>query len=178
MPFFLLNNHDMAKKNITPSVPVSDDSMERLARIMNDSPTIIKLYGTEWEIRALRPGTQWLIAEEACKIVKQENVTMGDVIRLFAVNMPSVTRVITLALLNNKKDIYGERYQQVYDTLMWGEYNIKDWAVLLSEILNLIDVDFFLASTNVVKILRQNTLDRKTTMEEQRQYLHARNGEE
>lgn len=169
---------DMAKNTNTPATPVSDASMERLARIMNDSPTIIKLRGTEWELKALRPGTQWLIAEEACKIVNQENLTMGDVIKLFAVNMPSVTRVITLALLNNKKDIYGERYQKVYDTLMWGDYDVKDWAVILSEILNLIDVDFFLASTNVVKILRQNTLDRKTTMEEQRQYLHARSGEE
>ena len=169
---------DMGKKTNTPATPVSDASMERLARIMNDSPTIVKLRGTEWELKALRPGTQWLIAEEACKIVNQENLTMGDVIKLFAVNMPSVTRVITLALLNNKEDIYGERYQKVYDTLMWGDYDVKDWAVILSEILNLIDVDFFLASTNVVKILRQNTLDRKTTMEEQRQYLHARSGEE
>lgn len=169
---------DMGKNTNTPATPVSDASMERLARIMNDSPTILKLRGTEWELKALRPGTQWLIAEEACKIVNQENLTMGDVIKLFAVNMPSVTRVITLALLNNKKDIYGERYQKVYDTLMWGDYDVKDWAVILSEILNLIDVDFFLASTNVVKILRQNTLDRKTTMEEQRQYLHARSGEE
>lgn len=169
---------DMGKNTNTPATPVSDASMERLARIMNDSPTIVKLRGTEWELKALRPGTQWLIAEEACKIVNQENLTMGDVIKLFAVNMPSVTRVITLALLNNKKDIYGERYQKVYDTLMWGDYDVKDWAVILSEILNLIDVDFFLASTNVVKILRQNTLDRKTTMEEQRQYLHARSGEE
>lgn len=168
----------MGKKTNTPATPVSDASMERLARIMNDSPTIVKLRGTEWELKALRPGTQWLIAEEACKIVNQENLTMGDVIKLFAVNMPSVTRVITLALLNNKEDIYGERYQKVYDTLMWGDYDVKDWAVILSEILNLIDVDFFLASTNVVKILRQNTLDRKTTMEEQRQYLHARSGEE
>lgn len=169
---------DMGKNTNTPATPVSDASMERLARIMNDSPTIVKLRGTEWELKALRPGTQWLIAEEACKIVNQENLTMGDVIKLFAVNMPSVTRVITLALLNNKEDIYGERYQKVYDTLMWGDYDVKDWAVILSEILNLIDVDFFLASTNVVKILRQNTLDRKTTMEEQRQYLHARSGEE
>lgn len=169
---------DMGKNTNTPATPVSDASMERLARIMNDSPTILKLRGTEWELKALRPGTQWLIAEEACKIVNQENLTMGDVIKLFAVNMPSVTRVITLALLNNKKDIYGELYQKVYDTLMWGDYDVKDWAVILSEILNLIDVDFFLASTNVVKILRQNTLDRKTTMEEQRQYLHARSGEE
>ena len=42
---------------------VSDDAMSRLARLMNDSPTILKLRGTEWEVRSLKPGTQWLIAE-------------------------------------------------------------------------------------------------------------------
>lgn len=156
------------KKEVTPRTPVTDDAMARLARLMNDSPSIMKLHGTEWEIHALKPGTQWLIAEEACKIVERENMTMGDVIKQFAVNLPSVCRVLALALLNDKSRIYSEEYNQAYETLMWGEYDMKDWAVLLSEILNLVDVDFFFASTNVVKTLRRNTLDRKTTTEEQK----------
>lgn len=153
---------------ITPQSPISDQSMARLAQIMNDSPSLVKLAGTEWQIKSLRPGTQWLIAEEACKIVEKENMTMGDVIQQFAVNMPSVTRVIALALLNDKDRIYGPEYTQVYDRLLWGDYEIRDWAFLLTEILNLIDVDFFFASTNVVKTLRQNTLKRVTTMQEQK----------
>lgn len=153
---------------ITPKTPVSDNSMARLARLMNDSPTMMKLHGTEWEIHALKPGTQWLIAEEACKIVDMENMAMGDVLKQFAVNLPSVCRTLTLALLNDKQRIHGEEYKEVYELLMWGEYDMKDWAVLLAEILNLVDVDFFFASTNVVKTLRRNTLDRKMTMEEQR----------
>lgn len=153
---------------VTPKTPVSGNSMARLARLMNDSPTMIKLHGTEWEIHALKPGTQWLIAEEACKIVDRENMAMGDVLKQFAVNLPSVCRTLTLALLNDKERIHGEEYKEVYELLMWGEYDMKDWAVLLAEILNLVDVDFFFASTNVVKTLRRNTLDRKMTMEEQR----------
>lgn len=155
-------------RNNTPQTPVSDDAMAKLAQLMNDSPSMIKLHGTEWEIRALKPGTQWLIAEEACKIVERENMTMGDVIKQFAVNLPSVCRVLTLALLNDKGRIYGDEYKRVYETLMWGEYYMKDWAVLLSEILNLVDVDFFFASTSVIKTLRLNTLSRKTTTEEQK----------
>lgn len=153
---------------VTPKTPVSDNSMSRLARLMNDSPTMMKLHGTEWEIHALKPGTQWLIAEEACKIVDRENMAMGDVLKQFAVNLPSVCRTLTLALLNDKQRIHSEEYKEVYELLMWGEYNMKDWAVLLAEILNLVDVDFFFASTNVVKTLRRNTLDRKMTMEEQK----------
>lgn len=168
--------HDIMAKDTTPQTPISGESMERLARLMNDSPTITSLHGTEWEIHALKPGTQWLIAEEACKIVKGENMAMGDVIKEFATNMPAVARVITLALLNDKGKIYGQQYQQVYDTLMWGEYNIKDWAQLLFEVVSLVDVDFFFASTNAVATLRMMTLERKMTMKEQESSTAARNG--
>ena len=88
---------------VTPGKRVSDESMERLARIMNDSPSIMKLHGTEWCIKGLKPGVQWLIAEQACRIVKGEKLSMGDVIKEFAVNLPAVAHVITLALLNDKE---------------------------------------------------------------------------
>lgn len=152
---------DADKKIVEPNSPLSDEAMEKLARIMNDSPTIVKLQGTEWQIHALKPGTQWLIAEEACKIVKGENMSMGDVIKEFATNLPSVAKVITLALLNDKERIKSEEYQHVYDQLLWGDYDIKDWATLLVEILNLLDVDFFFASTNVVQTVRSQALMRK-----------------
>lgn len=158
----------MENKAVKPESPISDKAMAQLARLMNDSPSIVKLHGTEWEVHSLKPGVQWLIAEEACKIVDKENMSMGDVIRQFSVNLPSVVRVITLALLNDKGKIYGEDYGRVYELLMWGEYTVRDWATLLAETLNLIDVDFFFASTNAIKTLRQRTLDRKTTMEEQK----------
>lgn len=143
--------------------PLSDEAMERLARLMNDSPTIVKLGGTEWEIRSLRVGTQWLIAEEACKIVKNEKMSMGDVIKEFAKNMPSVARVITLALLNDKEKIHNkETYSEVYDMLLWSEdIKLRDWAMLLFEILKMVDMDFFFASTNVVQTIREKTLSRK-----------------
>ena len=149
-------------KRVTPSTPLSDVAMERLAQIMNDTPTIVRLQGTEWEIKALKPGTQWMIAEEACKIVNGENLSMGDVIKEFAVNLPSVAKVITLALLNDKDRINSDEYQQIYDQLLWGDYDIKDWATLLVEILNLLDVDFFFASTNVIQTVRNQALTRKT----------------
>ncbi len=153
---------DVKKKVTTPSSPISDEAMERLAQIMNDSPTIVKLNGTEWRITALRPGTQWLIAEEACKIIKSEKMSMGDVIKEFSVSLPSVARVITLALLNDKERIHSDEYGRLYDLLLWGDYGLRDWTTLLVEILNLLDVDFFFASTNVVQTVRKQALTRKT----------------
>ena len=152
---------DCAKKVVSPNSPISNEAMARLAQIMNDSPTIVKLQGTQWEIRALKPGTQWMIADEACKMVKKENLSMGDVIKEFASNLPSVAKVITLALLNDKDRINSDEYQKVYDQLLWGDYDIRDWATLLVEILNLLNVDFFFASTNVIQTVRNQTLTRK-----------------
>lgn len=150
------------RERITPKSPLSDEAMERLVQIMNDTPTIVKLKGTEWQIRALKPGTQWLIAEEACKIVKKEKLSMGDVVKEFASNLPSVARVLTLALLNDKDRINSEEYSEVYDNLLWGDFTMENWVALLVEILNLIDVDFFFASTNVIQTVRSQTLTRKT----------------
>lgn len=145
-----------------PDSPLSDEAMGRLAQLMSNSPSLLTLGGTEWEIRALKPGTQWLIAEEACKMVKKEKMSMGDVIKEFASNLPSVARVITLALLNDKKRIYSDEYQTVFDLLMWGNLNMDNWITLIVEILNLLDVDFFFASTNAVQTFRNQALERKT----------------
>ena len=91
---------------------------------------------------------------------------MGDVINGFAVNMPAGGRGITLSLLNDKKRIDSEDYQQVDDRLLWGDYDIKDWATLLVEILNLLDGEFFFASTNVIQTVRNQALMRKKQADE------------
>ena len=156
------------KNNNNPGSPLPDEAMDRLAAIMNDSPSIVKLYGTEWEIHALKIGTQWLIAEETGKIVANEKMTMGDIIKGMAANLPSVCRVLTLALLNDKEKIHGECYNRIYDRFMWGEYKMRDWMRLITEIYEMLDVDFFIANTNALKTLRQKTLGRKTMLEEQK----------
>lgn len=162
------------KKKVSPDSPVSDEAMAQLAKIMNDSPSLLRLHGTEWEIRGLKPAVQWLIAEQACKVVDGENKSMGDVIKEFATNMPAVAHVLTLALLNSKerifsdyeKKVYSDEYHKVFDTLMWGDYDLKDWALLLGEVLNLINTDFFFQTISVLKTVREMTLKRKITKAE------------
>ena len=152
---------------------VSFESMERLAKVMNDSPTIIKMKDYEFAITALKPGTQWLIAEEACKIMKAEKGNMEDVIKQFAINIPSVVHVITLAILNDKDSIfkniktreYSAEYETVYDTIMW-ETSPDNWLSLLVEIMNMLSMDYFFQSTNAVAMIREAALWRKMKMEE------------
>lgn len=152
---------------------VSFESMERLAKVMNDSPTIIKMKDYEFAITALKPGTQWLIAEEACKIMKAEKGNMEDVIKQFAINIPSVVHVITLAILNDKDSIfkniktreYSAEYETVYDTIMW-ETSPDNWLSLLVEIMNMLSMDYFFQSTNAVAMIREAALGRKMKIEE------------
>jgi len=177
MAVYRANKNDKSRKSdniIQPQTPISDEAMERLAKIMNDSPSIVKLHGTEWEIHGLKPAVQWLIAEEACKVVKSEKMSMGDVLREFSTNLPTVVNVITLALLNNKERIfsdygrktYSDEFKRIRDVLMWGDYTVRDWILLLGEILQLIDVNFFFESTSVIKTVREMTLGRKMTKAE------------
>lgn len=144
----------------------SDEAMERLAQIMTDSPSLIKLADTEWAITALKPAVQWEIAKIACDIHKVEKASYSDVLKGFSTNLPAVVRVLTLALLNDKERIANE-YDKVYDTLMW-ESNPREWGTLLFEVLNLQDIGFFLQTTQIVEMFRQTTLQRKTTMAEQK----------
>ena len=152
---------------------ISVDAMERLAKIMNDTPSIIRMKQTEFAITALKPGTQWLIAEESCKIMKAEQGNFKDVIKQFAINIPSVVHVITLAILNDKNRIfedyksrkYSEEYQSVYDTIMW-ETSPDNWLSLLVEIMNMLSMDYFFQSTNAVAMIRESALGRKMKMEE------------
>jgi hypothetical protein len=153
---------DEAKRKSTKVA--SDEAMEKLVRVMTDAPSLVKLANAGWEVRALKPAVQWEIAKIACDIHKVENATYGDVLKGFATSLPDIVRVITLALLNDKKRI-DEEYDLVYDTLMW-ESNPSEWANVLLEILNLQDIGFFLQITQVTEIFRQSTLQRKKTMDE------------
>lgn len=161
------------KKN--PS-EVSLEAQERLAEILSDSPRLVSLNGTEWEVRALRMGTQYLIAQEVIKINKVENATYGDVVKQFAVSMPSVLKVLTLALLNDKNKIFkngnenegfSELYEATYNTLAW-ECETSEFGNILLETLQLLDTSFFLDATHIVEMFKVATTARRTTTKEQK----------
>lgn len=157
-------------------VEVSLEAQERLAEILTDSPRLVSLKGTEWEIRALRMGTQYLIAQEVIKINKVENANFGDVVKQFAVNIPSVLKVLTLALLNDKDKIfangdesagYSELYEATYNTLAW-ECEVSEFGNILLETLQLLDTSFFMESCRIVEMFRVATTARRTTTKEQK----------
>ena len=176
------NKNESVVKEMKPKVVKKDPSevplsaQERLAEILGDSPRLISLNGTEWEIRALRMGTQYLIAQEVIKINKVENANYGDVVKQFAVNIPSLLKILTFALLNDKKKIFkdGEEtegfsdlYEATYNTLAW-ECNVNEFGNIFLETLQLLDVGFFTESCRIVEMFKVATTARRTTTKEQK----------
>lgn len=165
----------MAKKKDTYR-EVTLDAQARLAEILNDSPRLVSLNGTEWEIRALRMGTQWLICQKCIEVAKAESVTFGDIIKQFSKNIPAIIDVLALALLNDKKRIYkngneregfSDEYNATKDTLMW-ECKVEEFGNILFEVLQMIDVSFFMESHRILQMFRESTMMRKNQTLEQK----------
>ena len=163
---------EKAKKSIDKKSEfeqASIESQEGLADILNDSPHIVSLNGTEWEVRALRFGTQWLVAKKCIEICKADSKTFGDVIKSFAVNIPAILDVITLCLLNDKRKIYkngdellgfSDLYYSTRETLEW-DCEISKFGDILLECLQLLNVDFFYQSLDMLQIFRESVLGKK-----------------
>jgi hypothetical protein len=135
----------------------------RLAEVLNDKPRKIKLGAREFEIKALRPGAQHLIAEQAAKIAKNDE-SFSDIIKQFAVNVPAVIRCLCIAILNDKDKINGDEYKALYDYIEW-ETDSKEWLGVLVEVLQMLNLDFFFYISAQIDLFREMTLRKKTKTE-------------
>ena len=163
---------DRAYKKSKPALDQpSLDSQARLAEILNDSPRLVSLNGTEWEVRTLRMGTQWLISKVVSDMAKEEAKTFGDIIRQFSVNIPAILDVLTLCLLNDKAKIfesgnpnkgYSKLYRATRNTLEW-DCDVSEFGNILLECLQLMNVDFFLQSRDILEIFKKSVLEKRRT---------------
>lgn len=158
------------------ALSVSIDAQQRLAEILNDSPRIVSLNGTEWEVRALRMGTQWLMAQKIIEIDKSESGTFGDVMKHFAVNIPAVLDIITLCLLNDRHKIYqdgeptkgfSDLYRATRNTLEW-DCDVSQFGNLLFEVFQMIDVSFFTEALDMLQIFRATVTEKKRMRKKER----------
>ena len=156
---------------------VSLDAQELLVEILNDSPHLVSLNGTDWEVRTLRFGTQYLIAQEVVKVNKiEQGAGYGDVVKQFALDIPSMVKIITLCLLNDRRRIYkdgietmgfSDEFKSVYESIMW-EGNIQDYGHLLLECLQMLDISAFFQALDIVQIFRAGVTAKKTTKMDER----------
>lgn len=162
---------DKKKKN-KEDVELPEVGLEeqlRLAEILNDTPRLVSLNGTIWEVRALRLGTQHLIAEEAVKVKILEDASFGDVLKELSTCIPNVLNMITLALLNdrnkifkngNPRDGYSDLFHSTRNTLEW-DCNVNDFGMLLVDVMKLLDVGFFFATKDILEMIRHTTTEIK-----------------
>ena len=158
------------------ALSVSLDAQQRLAEILNDSPRLVSLNGTPWEVRALRMGTQWLMAQKIIEIDKSETGTFGDVMRHFAVNIPAVLDILTLCLLNDRHKIYqdgeptkgfSDLYRATRNTLEW-DCDVSQFGNLLFEVFQMIDVSFFTEALDMLQIFRATVTEKKRMRKKER----------
>lgn len=147
---------------------VSLGAMEALASVMNDTPTLLYIGEEKFPINTLRIGTQALIAEETCKIQRNEEGNVEDIIKQFAISLPSVVHCLTLAVLNDKdkifKDsvrrVYSDEYHAMYDRIMW-ESDRTQWIDILVAVINKLNIDFFFRSIESLTLIREMMLTKK-----------------
>lgn len=155
---------------VPSELQVDLESQARLAEIMSDSPRMVNLAGTEWEIHALRMGTQMRIAKIIADMELKDGATAGDVFKAFAVNIPAVMEVLTLALLNDRQKLfkdgnplngYSDLFYATKDTLEW-EGNKAEYSVLLLEVFQMLDVSFFTDDVlGTLQIFRTSITEKK-----------------
>jgi hypothetical protein len=149
------------------------EAMERLARVMNDTPTKLKVGEKEYTITALKIGVQQLIAEESCRIQRNETESMNDIINQFARNIPSVVKCLALAILNDRDKIfedyaarkYSKEFERLYNDIMY-ESDENTWLYVLVEIMQRLNLDFFFRSIEAMTTLRNMALKKRTTNEQ------------
>ena len=165
------NAREQWKQQQASALNVSDEAQNRLAEILSDAPTIEKLAGTEWEMRPLRMGTQYLIVQEVCKVNKEEGATYGDVLKALLVSMPALCNVLALALLNDKNKIYqngdanqgySKLFKRTVDTIMWSA-DKEDMAHIMLDCLQMVDVSFFMEALGMLQIFRASVTEKKRT---------------
>ena len=159
------------KKQEEEELMVSEEAQNRLAEILADAPSIEKFAGTEWEMRPLRMGTEFLIVNEVCKIKKEEDASYGDVLKSLLVSMPALCNVLTLALLNDKNKIYqngdanqgySKLFKRTYDTIMWNADKAEMGKIML-DCLTMVDVGFFMEALGMLQIFRASVTEKKRT---------------
>lgn len=165
------NAREQWLKQEAEALRVSDEAQNRLAEILADQPTIIKFAGTEWEIFALRMGTQYLMAHEICELSRKEHATYEDALRGVEDAIPTIIRVIALILLNDKNKIfqngdqkqgYSKLFKRTCDTIEWNTSR-DDMMNLFGECLSLIDVSFFMEALGMLQIFRASVTEKKRT---------------
>ena len=126
------------------------DNKNRLAEIITDSKTMVKVGDKEYPLGALTYYAKWEISKRITSLeLSEANVT--TLIEAMAVNIPLLAEILAIAILRDRTNIESG-LNDLKDDIM----NVADeiqWHTIISEIIRLLDVGFFFTLTEMIKVI-------------------------
>jgi hypothetical protein len=136
----------MSKKILTEKDHLENKA--RLAEIVTDEKTIVKVGDNEYEIGALTYYAKWQISSRITKL-ELADAQLSTLIQSMAVNLPLLAEILGIAILRDRQKI-----ETGLDGLKWDIMdcaNTLDWHNLLITIIKKLDTGFFFTLTELVR---------------------------
>lgn len=123
---------------------------KKLSDVMLDRGRIVTIAGREYEIKALKMYTRWLISECINEMEINENDTVNMLESMFS-DIPLLAKMITYAILRDKdvienKDIFSKTYNEVLEAT-----NMQEYLDTITIIIERMEIEWFFFTQEAVK---------------------------
>lgn len=122
----------------------------KLSDVMLDRGEEIVIAGKNYEIKALKMRTRWLISECINKMELREKDTINMLESMFT-DIPLLAKMITYAVLRDKEKIENkELFTKTYDDILECE-DMQEYLNAITTIIKLMDIEWFFFTQETVK---------------------------
>lgn len=143
---------------------------KKLADVMLDRGEPITINGKQYELKALKMHTRWLISECINKMELAEKDTINIVESMFT-DIPLLVRIITIAILRDRDKIENtELYNKTYDEVLDCS-NMQEYLDAITVIIRLLDVEWFFFTQEAAKSI--NILPSKVGFRERNEKIQT-----
>lgn len=126
------------------------ENKNRLAEIVTDSKTIVKVGDKEYPMGALTYYAKWEISKRITSLeLSEANIT--TLIEAMAVNIPLLAEILAIAILRDRESI-DKGLNDLKNDIM-DVADELEWHTIISEIIRLLDVGFFFTLTEMIKAI-------------------------
>lgn len=126
------------------------ENKNRLAEIVTDSKTIVKVGDKEYPMGALTYYAKWEISKRITSLeLSEANIT--TLIEAMAVNIPLLAEILAIAILRDRESIDKSLNDLKNDIMDVADE--LEWHTIISEIIRLLDVGFFFTLTEMIKAI-------------------------
>lgn len=123
---------------------------KKLSDVMLDRGRIVTIAGREYEIKALKMYTRWLISECINEMEMSEKDTINMLENMFS-DIPLLAKMITYAILRDKdaiedKDTFSKTYNEIMEAT-----NMQEYLDTITVIIERMEIEWFFFTQEAVK---------------------------